>query len=108
MAPWRCYGDAPLPSPAEALAEPLRAFPSWYLRMECAACGRERFLSETHMTLAGYGDQRLGDLVRRMRHDGCGGAPARVELVSEVPGVSGRPMRRVALVDRTGGPVPAA
>ena len=37
---WRSYGDDPLPTPAEALAAPLSAFPSWYLRMECELCGR--------------------------------------------------------------------
>jgi hypothetical protein len=36
---WRSYGNDPLPSPREALREPLRAFPSWFLRMECDRCG---------------------------------------------------------------------
>jgi hypothetical protein len=30
---WRSYGNDPLPTPAEALAEPFRAFPSWFLRI---------------------------------------------------------------------------
>jgi hypothetical protein len=38
--PWRSYGDYELPDRATALAAPLRAFPSWYLRLECAACGK--------------------------------------------------------------------
>jgi hypothetical protein len=29
---WRSYGNDPLPTPAEALAEPFAAFPSWFLR----------------------------------------------------------------------------
>jgi hypothetical protein len=29
---WRSYGTDPLPTPAEALAEPFNAFPSWFLR----------------------------------------------------------------------------
>jgi hypothetical protein len=37
--PWRSYGDDPLPDRATALAAPLRAFPRWYLRMECAPAG---------------------------------------------------------------------
>jgi hypothetical protein len=32
---WRSYGTDPLPSPAEALDQPLRAFPSWFLRVQC-------------------------------------------------------------------------
>jgi hypothetical protein len=30
---WRSYGSDPLPSGHEALDEPLRAFPSWFLRI---------------------------------------------------------------------------
>ena len=37
---WRSYGDAPLPTGAEALDQPFAAFPSWYLRIVCARCGR--------------------------------------------------------------------
>ena len=36
---WRSYGADPLPSAPEALAEPFAAFPSWFLRIECARCG---------------------------------------------------------------------
>jgi hypothetical protein len=35
------HAEDELPDRATALAAPLQAFPSWYLRMECAACGRE-------------------------------------------------------------------
>jgi hypothetical protein len=31
------------------------------------------------MTLAGLGDRRVGDLLARMRHDGCGGRPVFAE-----------------------------
>jgi len=44
---WRPYGTDLLPSPAEALAQPLRAFPSWFLRFECARCGKVR-ASDAH------------------------------------------------------------
>ena len=37
---WRSYGNDPLPSPQEALAEPFNAFPSWFLRIECDVCGK--------------------------------------------------------------------
>jgi hypothetical protein len=30
---WRSYGNDPLPSGKQALDEPLRAFPSWFLRI---------------------------------------------------------------------------
>jgi hypothetical protein len=93
------YGDYLLPSRDEALAAPLRAFRSWLLRIECERCQRERYLAETHMTLEGFGDQRIGDLLARMRHDGCGGRPAFVELLTGIPGAS-RPVRRVVLIER--------
>jgi hypothetical protein len=32
-----------------------------------------------------------------MRHDGCGGLPARAELLSGVEGVSARPVRCIVL-----------
>jgi hypothetical protein len=77
---WRSYGDHPLPSGAEALDEPLRAFPSWFLRIVCDLCGKERMrISETHMS---QGDLPIRDIFDRARHDGCagsaggGGAPA--------------------------------
>jgi hypothetical protein len=46
---WRSYGDHPLPSGEEALDEPLRAFPSWFLRIVCDRCGKERMVNEAHM-----------------------------------------------------------
>jgi hypothetical protein len=96
MTVWRCYGEHPLPSPAEALAAPLQAFPSWYLRMVCQ-CGQERFLSETHLSLAGRGDQCVAHVVARLRHERCGGSPATVELVTGIPGVSNGMVRRIGL-----------
>jgi hypothetical protein len=96
---WRSYGDYPLPSRAEALAAPLRAFLSWYLRIECARCGRERYLVETHATIAGLGDRIIGDILDRMRHDGCGGRPQFAELITGIPGAS-RPVRRIVLIER--------
>jgi hypothetical protein len=62
---------------------------------------RERYLAETHMTLAGFGDHRLGDLLARMRHDGCGERPQFAELLTGIPGAS-RPVRRIVLVEREG------
>jgi hypothetical protein len=30
---WRSDGDDPLPTPTEALKQPMRAFPLWFLRI---------------------------------------------------------------------------
>jgi hypothetical protein len=43
---WRSYGTDPLPTAPEALGEPLRAFPSWFLRIECDRCGKVRMLND--------------------------------------------------------------
>jgi hypothetical protein len=45
---WRSYGTDPLPTGREAMDEPFRAFPSWFLRIECDRCGKERMLNEVH------------------------------------------------------------
>jgi hypothetical protein len=37
---WRSYGTDPLPTATEALQQPMRAFPSWFLRIECDRCGK--------------------------------------------------------------------
>jgi hypothetical protein len=49
------------------------------------------------MTLAGFGEQRVGDLLARLRHDGCCGRPEFVELITGIPGAS-RPVRRIVLI----------
>jgi hypothetical protein len=69
---WRSYGTEPLPTAAEAMTEPMRAFPSWFLKVTCDRCGKDRMLNESHMT----DHQRrmvLRLLLNRLRHDGCGG-----------------------------------
>jgi hypothetical protein len=92
---WRSYGTDPLPTPAEALGEPLSAFPSWFLRIECDRCAKVVMMNEVH---AGpWREKRLADILRRMRHDGCGGLPGKAELLTSVEGVSSRPVRRIAL-----------
>jgi len=42
---WRSYGTEPLPTGREALEEPFRAFPSWFMRITCDRCGQERMRS---------------------------------------------------------------
>jgi hypothetical protein len=80
--------------PAEALGEPLRAFPSWFLRVECERCGKVVMVNESHSR---WRDRTIADILRRMRHDGCGGLPGRAELITGVEGVSSRPVRRIVL-----------
>jgi hypothetical protein len=46
---WRSDGTTPLPSGAEAMGERFAAFPSWFLRIECATCGRGRYTNEVHL-----------------------------------------------------------
>jgi hypothetical protein len=91
---WRSAGDAPLPTGAEALDEPFAAFPSWFMPIACDRCGKDRMLNEGHTPLL----QRavtLRILIDHMRHDGCGGRPGRVELLTGIAGVSSRPVRRI-------------
>jgi hypothetical protein len=82
---WRSYGTDPLPSGAEALDQPFRAFPSWFMRITCDRCGKDRMLNEAHMA---HGDMLIRDIVARMRHDGCGGRAGEV---------SSRPVRKIVL-----------
>ena len=94
---WRPYSDEPLPTPAEAQQQPLRAFPSWFLRIECDRCGKVRMVNEAH---APWRDRTLFDILRRMRHDGCGGLAGKAELLTGIAGVSSRPVRKIALLSR--------
>jgi hypothetical protein len=93
---WRSRGTGPLPSPAEALDQPLKAFPSWFLKITCKRCGADRMLNEAHAPER-QRDMPLRVLIVRMRHEGCGGGAGRVELLSGIDGVSSRPVRRIML-----------
>ena len=50
--------------------------------------------SETH---AAQGDMLIRDILDRMRHDGCGGRPGRVELLTSIEG-SSLPVREIVLL----------
>jgi hypothetical protein len=93
---WRSYGTDPLPTPAEALDQPLRTFPSWFLKITCGRCGKDRFLSEERAPER-QRDLPIRVLLARARHDGCGGRPGRVELLTGIDGASSRPVRRIVL-----------
>jgi hypothetical protein len=94
---WRSYGTDPLPTPGEALDQPLKAFPSWFLKITCDRCGKDRMLGETHAPER-QREMPLRVLLARARHDGCGGRAGRVELLTGVDGVSSRPVRRIVLM----------
>ena len=94
---WWSYGNDVLPTAAEALDEPFSAFPSWFLKITCDRCGKDRMLNEEHAP-GRQRDMPLRVLLARMRHDGCGGRPARVELLTGIDGVSSEPVRRIVLV----------
>ena len=53
-------------------------------------------ISETHMA---HGEMLIRDIIERMRHDGCGGRPGRVELLIGIEGASSRPVRRIVVRD---------
>jgi hypothetical protein len=90
---WRSYGT----TPQETMQQPMRAFPSWFLRIECNRCGKPVMHNEVHMTQHQRGMvPRV--LLSRMRHDGCGGGVGRAELLTGIDGVSSRPVRRIVLL----------
>jgi len=62
--------------------EPMRAFPSWFLRVECERCGAMLMISERHGALT------IREIIAYMRHDGCGGRPSRAELLIGVEDVA--------------------
>jgi hypothetical protein len=91
---WRAYGSDPLPASDEALDEPFRAFPSWFLRIECERCGKVQMVNQVHFT---RGHLSMRTILARTRHDGCGGKAARAELLTGIDGVSSQPVRRIVL-----------
>ena len=91
---WRSCGLDKLPSGEQALDEPFSAFPSWYLRIVCARCGKERMINEVHMERR---DLPLFDILDLARHDGCGGRAGKAELLTGIEGASSRPVRKIVL-----------
>jgi hypothetical protein len=91
---WRSYDTEPLPSGQEALDEPFAAFPSWFMQITCDRCGKDRMLSEIYTPQR---DMLIREIIKLMRHAGCGGRASKVELVSGIEGVSSRPVRRIVL-----------
>jgi hypothetical protein len=48
-------------------------------------CSKDRMFSEAHAAL---GDMLIRDILKRMRHGGCGGRPDRMELLTGIEGAS--------------------
>jgi hypothetical protein len=65
------------------------------VRITCDRCGKDRMVNESH---AAWRDRALRDILKRMRHDGCGGLPGRAELLTGIEGASSRPVRRIMLL----------
>jgi hypothetical protein len=93
---WLSFGTDPLPTGGEAMDEPFAAFPSWYLRVTCDRCRKVRIINETHTPQRNL---PIGEILKRMRHDGCVGLAAKAELLTGIMGVSSRPMRRIVLME---------
>ena len=58
--------------------------------------GKDGFLVEPSLTIR---DMPLRDIIKRMRHDGCGGRAGTVELLTGIEGVTSRPVRRIRLME---------
>jgi hypothetical protein len=97
---WPNHGNDRLPGRSEALRSPLKAFPRWYLRVRCERCDQERYVSQAQLIRKGLGDEPVRLFIGRLRHEGCGGRPKTVELVTDMPGLSREPVRRIGLVSR--------
>jgi hypothetical protein len=66
---------------------------TWFLRITCDRCGKDRMISESHFDRR---DMRIGDIIKRARHDGCGGRAGTAELLTGIEGASSRPIRKAA------------
>jgi hypothetical protein len=94
---WRSYGTESLPTPQEAMQQPMRAFPSWFLRIECDRCFKDSMLSEAAMSERNR-SLALCVLISRISHcSPCGGRAGKAELLTGIDGVSSRPVRRIVL-----------
>ena len=59
--------------------------PSWFLRITCDSCGKTVMHNDVHMTERQRG-MVLRVLLSRIRHDGCGGRPAKAVLLTSIEG----------------------
>jgi hypothetical protein len=64
------------------------------MQIRCDRCDKDRMLSETHTI---QGNMLIREVLKRMRHDGCGGLPGRAELLTGIEGISSRSVRKIVL-----------
>jgi hypothetical protein len=68
--------------------------PSWFMRITCDRCGKDRMLNEAHTPQR---DLRIRELLARLHHDGCGGIAGKAELLTGIERASSRPVRKIVL-----------
>jgi hypothetical protein len=64
------------------------------MRVTCDRCGQERLFAEAHA--ARQRDMLIRDIIAKMRHDGYGGRPGRVDGIE---GTSNRSVRKIVVLD---------
>jgi hypothetical protein len=89
---WCTYGNALLPTGWEALDEPFSAISSLFMRIICDRCGKDRMRSKTYTPQR---DMLIREIIKLMRHAGCGGRASKVELVSGIEAANSRPVRKI-------------
>jgi hypothetical protein len=94
---WRTHRNDLLATGEEALNEPLWAFSSWFLRIECELCGEVRMVNEADVPDR-LREMPIRDLLAWIRHHCCDGRETRAELLTGIEGVSSRPVRRIVLI----------
>ena len=70
-----------LPAPRRWTSRSPRPVLDAVLGIRCDRCGKDRFLVETHFARR---EMLLRDIIKRMRHDGCGGRAGKVELLTGI------------------------
>ena len=91
---FRCsYGDDPLPTVQEALAERFSAFRSRFMQIRCERYGKDRMLSETYTPQC---DMLMRDIVKLMRYAG-GGRASKMELIFGIEGAGSQPVRKIVV-----------
>ena len=66
------------------------------MQITCDRCGKDRMLSEIYTPQR---DMLIREIIKLMRHAGCGGRASKVELVSGIEGAGSRPVRKIVVLD---------
>ena len=65
------------------------------MRVICERCGQERMSNEMHSAQRAM---PIREILKWMRHDGCGGLPGQAELLTGIESESSRPVRKIVLI----------